>query len=327
MPISHDQVSDQVISRTPIPPASSYPPLQAVKPRVLIIDDEKANLKVLSEILREEVDIVLAANGPQGIRKATEYLPDLILLDVVMPQMDGFEVIAKLKQHQATSAIPVIFITALGDSRHEEKGLLLGARDYIQKPFHSTIVLARIRLHLELVQQRRMLEQLANIDPLTSLANRRKFEEILNREWLAAIREKSALSLVMIDIDNFKQFNDSHGHAVGDILLQEVAAVIAAQLRRPKDLVARYGGEEFVALLCASDHGSSRDIMESCRLHVASLMSPRLPQEPGLSVTISVGGYTCQPKMGDRIEDALKKADELLYQAKHQGKNQVVWNG
>lgn len=306
--------------------APFYSTMQVARPRVLIIDDEKANLKILGDMLRNEADILLATNGQQGIRKAIEYQPDLILLDVVMPQMDGFEVMARLRQQPSTSAIPVIFITALGDLRHEEKGLLLGACDYIQKPFHATIVLARVRLHLELAQQRRLLEQLASMDPLTSLANRRKFEEILHREWLACVRQQSLLSVVMIDIDNFKHFNDTHGHATGDILLQEVAAVLSAELKRPKDLVARYGGEEFVALLCDSDRDSSLDIMESCRRQVASLKSSRLTQHTGLSVTISVGGYSCIPQVEDSIEDALKKADQMLYLAKHQGKNRVIWH-
>lgn len=297
------------------------------KQRVLIIDDEKTNLKILSDILRDEVEIVLAKNGPQGIRKAGEFAPDLILLDVVMQDMDGFEVINHLKHDAATCAIPVIFITSLGDVSHEEKGLLLGACDYIQKPFHAAVVLARIKLHLQLARQRIMLEKLANIDPLTSVANRRRYNEVMHREWRVAMRNKSELSLVMVDIDNFKQFNDRHGHAIGDKILQEVAMQLTAQLKRPRDLVARYGGEEFVILLPEINKKGSMDVMESCRRAIETLQLEKPYSDAKHKVTVSIGGVTCQPSMNTRPEDALKLADDMLYLAKHQGKNRVLWFG
>ena len=172
--------------------------------RVLIIDDEKPNLMILSEILRDEVEVILAKDGIQGVDKAVRYQPDLILLDVMMPGMDGFKVIEQLRRDARTSAIPVIFISALADAGHEEQGLMLGACDYVHKPFHSAIILARVRLHLQLTKQRALLEQLAHIDPLTEIANRRRYEEVLLTEWNAASRSHTRLSLVMVDIDNFK---------------------------------------------------------------------------------------------------------------------------
>lgn len=227
--------------------------------RVLVIDDEKINLKIISGILRDEVDVVLAKSGEQGIRKAIEYQPDLILLDVLMPEMDGFETMMKLRHDVRTCAIPVIFITALNDASHEEKGLLLGASDYIQKPLHTTIVQARIRLHLELVKQRSMLERLAHIDPLTSLANRRKYKDVLTSEWQQAISEQKPMSIVVIDIDDFKQYNDCHGHASGDKVLQQVANVLSEHFYHDKGLVARYGGEEFVVLLPDCDQDTATE--------------------------------------------------------------------
>ncbi|GAA0362808.1 hypothetical protein GCM10009092_29020 [Bowmanella denitrificans] len=297
------------------------------KQRVLIIDDEKTNLKILSDILRDEVEVILAKDGPQGIRKAGEYAPDLILLDVVMQDMNGFDVISHLKHDATTSAIPVIFITSLGDVSHEEKGLLLGACDYIQKPFHAAIVLARIKLHLQLGRQRLMLEKLANIDPLTSVANRRRYDEVLHKEWRVAVRNKAPLSLVMIDIDNFKQFNDRHGHAAGDRVLQEVAQTLNEQLKRPRDLLARYGGEEFVVLLPDIDRAGSMEVMENCRLAIQALQLDHPFCENRQNVTISIGGITCSPTMKNRPEDSLKLADDMLYLAKHQGKNRVMWFG
>lgn len=293
------------------------------KQRVLIVDDNKSNLKILSDILRDEVELLLAQDGEQGVRKAAEYQPDLILLDVVMPGIDGFEVIRRLKQNAATYTIPVIFITSLNDSSHEEQGLLLGACDYINKPFHAAVVLARIKLHLQLARQRLMLEQLANIDPLTAVANRRKYEEVLSQEWRAACRSQNCLSLVMLDIDNFKLYNDHYGHAAGDKALQLVASTLAQELKRPFDFIARYGGEEFVIILPDTPATNSQSIIENCRQAVEQLQIPHLAT--GGVLTISAGGYSCRPAQHDASEWALKQADDLLYQAKRHGKNCVLW--
>jgi len=299
------------------------------KQRVLVIDDEKLNLKILRDILCDEVDVILAKNGRQGIEKAVEYTPDLILLDVVMPGMDGFETMTALRHDARTSAIPVIFVTALDDAGHEEKGLLLGAGDYIQKPFHVGIVQARVRLHLQLAQQRSMLERLANIDPLTTIANRRKYQEVLDVEWRAAIRDGSGLSLAVVDIDNFKQYNDNHGHAAGDRVLQQVAGVLSAQFKRPRDLVARYGGEEFVVLMPDSDREGAIDMLTRCGRAVENLQLFRPGTDCSDVVTVSIGGATCRPNPsatdGYDADKLFRIADEMLYLAKREGKNRVLW--
>lgn len=294
------------------------------KQRVLIVDDKKSNLKILSDILRDEVDVILAQDGEQGIRKAAEYQPDLILLDVVMPGIDGFEVISRLKHDANTCAIPVIFITSLNDVSHEEQGLLLGACDYINKPFHAAIVLARIKLHLQLARQRLLLEQLANIDPLTTVANRRKYEEILSQEWRAASRKQNLVSLVMLDVDNFKLYNDFYGHAAGDRVLQAVAKTLSAELKRPFDFIARYGGEEFVIILPETPPQASWQMIENCRQAIDNLKIPHQPTQGVL--TISAGGCTVRASAADSAEQALKQADDMLYEAKRQGKNRVLWS-
>ncbi|MFN6971304.1 MAG: diguanylate cyclase [Rheinheimera sp.] len=296
-----------------------------LKQRVLIIDDQKSNLKILSDILRDEVELFLAQDGEQGIRKAHEFMPDLILLDVVMPGIDGFEVIRRLKHDHATHLIPVIFITSLNDVAHEEQGFLLGACDYINKPFHAAVVLARVKLHLQLARQRRMLEQLANIDPLTSVANRRKYQEVLTQQWRDACRKRSCLSLVMLDVDNFKKYNDHYGHAAGDRVLQQIALTLTAELRRPFDFIARYGGEEFVIILPDTPAEDSYRIIEGCREAILQLQIPH--QATGGFVSISAGGYSCWPEQADEAISALalKQADDLLYEAKRQGKNRVLW--
>jgi diguanylate cyclase (GGDEF)-like protein len=295
------------------------------KQRVLIVDDQKANLKILSDMLRPEVDIVLAQDGEQGFRKACELRPDLILLDVLMPGIDGFEVIRRLKHEAVTSAIPVIFITALNDVSHEEQGLLLGACDYINKPFHSVIVKARIQLHLQLARQRLLLEQLAHLDPLTAIANRRKFEQVLLQEWRGAMRSQRPISLVMLDIDNFKLFNDQFGHAAGDRALQQVASTLNQQLKRPFDFIARYGGEEFVLVLPDTPALAGQQLVQQCLQAVLALQIPHLPANEVLS--LSAGGITFLPGQQDLAEQALAGADQMLYQAKHQGKNRVLWTG
>ncbi|SBS30821.1 Phytochrome-like protein cph2 [Marinomonas spartinae] len=294
--------------------------------RVLVIDDEIINLKVISSILRDDVDVILAKSGKQGIRKAIELTPDLILLDVMMPGMDGFEVMMQLRHDVRTCAIPIIFITALSNEIHEEKGLLLGANDYIQKPLHTNIVRARIQLHLKLVKQQRMLERLANIDPLTSLANRRKYQDAISMEWDLAITNQHHISLAIIDIDNFKQYNDCHGHAAGDCVLQQVASVFSKQFNHETYLVARYGGEEFVVLLPRLSKEESLTIVRNCLKAVEQLDLPYHADDKRVgTVTISVGGATCSPSSSHDIDEFFSSADKMLYLAKKEGKNRVYW--
>lgn len=295
------------------------------KPKVLVVDDEKANLKILSDLLQDEAQIHLAKCGEQALQKAERLKPDLILLDVIMPDLDGFEVIRRLKEDVNTKMIPVIFVTGLSDLSFEEKGLNLGACDYILKPFHSIIVKARVKLHLQLVKQRQMLERLALIDPLTAIANRRKYEEMLDIEWRAAMRANSQLSIAMIDIDNFKLFNDTFGHAAGDEVLEKVARMLSEQFSRARDFVARYGGEEFVVILPNTDKEGAQSIANRCRFAIEN-MAISHPESLHKCVTISMGGVSIVPSMNVTRDSVLAKADQLLYKAKQLGRNKVVWD-
>jgi diguanylate cyclase (GGDEF)-like protein len=293
---------------------------------ILVIDDEKANLKILSELFKSHVNIILAKNGTQGIEKAIKFKPDLILLDIIMPGMSGFEVIIQLKKNEETSAIPVIFITGLTDVVDESQGLALGATDYIQKPFHIDIVRARVNLHLKLAEQRIQLEQLANLDSLTCIPNRRKFYEMFELEWRVSVRENTSLSQIMIDIDYFKQYNDQYGHAAGDQALKMVAQIILKQLKRPFDFVARYGGEEFAVLLPNTPAQDAIRIMESCRQAVEDLKIEHKKNTVSKYLTISIGGVNCFPTQVMCSEETFKLADDMLYQAKREGRNCVVWH-
>ena len=293
--------------------------------RILIVDDEKSNLVVLSNLLKAEAQITLASNGKAALEKAQELKPDIILLDVVMPDQSGFDVIKQLKACEITRSIPVIFITALGDVDSEEKGFELGACDYISKPFHLGIVKARVKLHLTLARQCIMLEMLANVDPLTTIPNRRKFDEQMEAEWLVAQRSQQPLVMAMVDVDKFKQYNDHYGHAAGDQVLTLVAKALNEQLQRPRDFVARYGGEEFVIIIGDSDLTGAKAVLENCR-HAIEDLDIEHELSSHQKVTISAGAIICIPNHDITSAQALKQADSMLYHAKEHGRNQVCWN-
>ena len=295
------------------------------KQKVLIIDDEKTNLKILSGILKDEVEVILAKDGETGFCKAKELFPDLILLDVIMPKLTGFEVIEKLKNEASTSNIPVIFVTGQLDVQQEEKGLELGACDYIQKPFHVEILKARVRLHLRMAKQRDLLEKLANIDPLTSIANRRLYDQIFDSLWGKAIKQRQIFSLVVIDIDDFKKYNDFFGHAAGDRALEKVASAIAENLSSSNDFLARYGGEEFVALLPNTLACDAIKNMNTCLEAVANLKINHDPSAEHEFLTVSLGGVSYLPIVESCQDTLFKIADDMLFKAKSNGKNQVVW--
>lgn len=298
--------------------------------KVLIADDDAINRQVLAELLKPEYTVLLAKNGEQALERAARHVPDLILLDVMMPDMDGYDVLRRLRAQPETAQIAVIFVSGLDRPEDEATGLTLGAADYIAKPFNVTVVLARVALHLQLVRQRRMLERLANVDGLTELANRRRFDELYAVEWQRAQRSGSPLSLALLDIDCFKQYNDHYGHPAGDRALRALARTVAACLRRPADVAARYGGEEFVVLLPDTDPGHARVLMEHVCAAVVALKLPHAASQVAPVLTVSVGGATlAEAPPGDfrreSADDLFAAADGHLYRAKQAGRNRVVW--
>jgi diguanylate cyclase (GGDEF)-like protein len=296
----------------------------ASKPVILIVDDTPTNIQVLAEALRAEHRVKVAASGKAAFEViAKQGLPDLILLDVMMPDMDGYEVCRRLKEDPATQKVPVIFVTARNDTVDEELGLKLGAVDYIAKPFHLPIVLARVRNHIQLKRKTDLLESLALLDGLTNIPNRRRFDEHLESEWKRGIRSGAPLSIIMIDIDFFKHYNDHHGHGAGDVCLRKVADVLAVAVVRPGDLVARYGGEEFVALLPDTDAEGALQIAERLRGNVAALQIPHGHSEVDPFVTISLGVASCEPSTHSFPAELLEQADQQLYRAKSMGRNRV----
>ncbi|HEV2678805.1 MAG TPA: diguanylate cyclase [Aliidongia sp.] len=296
------------------------------KHRILIVDDAATNIEILNEVLGAEYDSLFAMDGVTALRLAVEQEPDLILLDVVMPGLDGHEVCRRLKADPRTKGIPVIFISGLSDESDEAKGLEIGAIDYITKPFSPPIVRARVRNHLQLKRYQDMLERLLVLDGLTGIANRRRFDEALEHEWLRSRRQGTTMSLIIIDVDCFKLYNDNYGHAAGDECLKRVANVLAEGVHRPSDLVARYGGEEFVVIMPETDAAGAIVIAETLRRSVLAMAQPHAFSTAGTVVSVSIGGATIIPAHHTQgAEELVKLADTRLYEAKNAGRNRVAW--
>lgn len=295
------------------------------KQRVLVVEDEKINRTVLVALLKDDYQVILAKTGEQALeRLASDDQIDVVLLDVLMPDMDGYEVLRHIKDNDATREIPVIFLTALNSTNDEEKGLRLGASDYIGKPFSPAIVKARVSNLARFVRQRKLLETLAGRDGLTEIPNRRAFDQALLQEIARSLRNGQNLSLALIDVDFFKQYNDHYGHAAGDNSLKLVAKTIAEALRRPNDLAARYGGEEFAVILPDSDAAGGQEVAESIRRRVRELGIEHTQSGAAPEVTVSIGGITVTGRQGS-AEELLVAADRQLYAAKQQGRNRIRW--
>ena len=208
-----------------------------VRPKLLVVDDQRINILVLNELFREDCDVFMATSGEQALQVCRAQLPDLVLLDVQMDGIDGYEVCRRLKADAESRNIPVIFITAQGGEADEVRGLQLGAVDFIAKPINPVIVRARVQTHLTLKLQSDILRSMALLDGLTGVANRRKFDEQLLRDWRQSQREQTSLSLILVDVDHFKRYNDHYGHQAGDAALQAVARVLTSTLRDRKSVV------------------------------------------------------------------------------------------
>ena len=292
--------------------------------KILIVDDSALQAAQLKSILKDEYKVTAVNTAEEGLRQASAGDYSLILLDVVMPGMDGFTLLKKLQEEIITRSVPVILITSLADIQHEQHGLTLGAVDYITKPFHPLIVNARVHTHIKLYQYRKQVEYQSMTDQLTGIANRRRYEGYSLEKWHEAIRLKIPFSICMFDIDHFKRYNDTFGHPAGDKVIAAVANVLSQRLRRSTDFVARYGGEEFVAVVLGGGAPAVFEHIRTIRQEVEKLHIPHSPQVSPW-VTISGGGVTAIPKNGDEYGVFLKIADAMLYDAKKFGRNRVVW--
>ena len=296
--------------------------MESKKNSVLIVDDANANIVALTDILKSGYTIYAAKNGQKAVQLAEEFMPDLILLDIVMPEMDGYEIIAALKSSEKSKDIPVIFITSLSDSGNEEKGLELGAADYISKPFSPAIVRFRVGNQIRILELIRNNERLSLEDQLTGLPNRRCFDRQIDREWKRAARDKTFLSVLLMDIDKFKNYNDTYGHQQGDAAIQSFAKTLDRTLKRPGDFSARWGGEEFIALLANTELKNALDIAEQIRKKTEDT---EVPCSDGFitKLTVSIGVNTYRPGDNNTIDSLISGADTALYTAKNKGRNMV----
>lgn len=292
--------------------------------QILIVDDERCNRQVLSDIIEQEHDALCAESGQQALELVTNRPIDLILLDVLMPEMDGYEVCRRLKESPDTARIPVLFVTSKNDPRDETRGLNVGAIDYLIKPVHPSVILARVRNHLALKQYADLLARQSFLDGLTGIPNRRYLDEMLDKEWRRALREEQFLSLLLIDIDFFKRYNDLYGHPAGDDCLRRVAAALSHSVSRGSDLVARYGGEEFTILLPGDDAAGAVTVAERAMAAISALQIVHLHSEVSALLTISIGSATALPCRDMTPATLLQMADRALYQAKEQGRNRYV---
>lgn len=292
---------------------------------ILVVDDSPDNLQVLTAVLKDQYRVKVAINGERALSLASDDPPpDLVLLDVMMPGMDGYEVCRRLKNNPKTASIPVLFVSSRDEEEDEAYGLSLGAIDYIVKPIRPSIVQARVRNHIDLKRSRDLLERLTTVDHLTGIHNRRRFDDYLEAEWKRAVREHEPIALIAIDIDHFKAYNDHYGHPSGDRCLAAVASALRSSATRLTDLVARCGGEEFGCILPATDPDGALSIAEDMLRKVADLAIAHERSPVGGQISISLGVTSVLPQPDSSVARLVETADRALYEAKMAGRNRVI---
>jgi len=293
----------------------------AVDGRILVVDDAMENIQILNAALEGEQEVLFALDGARAIEMARTQRPDLILLDAVMPGMDGYAVCAALRSAADTRDIPVIFVTSLKSPEDETRALAAGAADFITKPINACVVRARVRTQLTVKRQADALRALTLTDALTGVANRRAFDERLDAEWRRCARAGLPVALVLVDVDHFKLYNDHYGHQAGDACLAQVGAAMRRVAGRPQDLVARYGGEEFAFLLPQLDAQGAAGVARKLRAEMAQLAMPHAHSPTADKLTLSIGIASLVPHEGQAPGALVRAADAQLYLAKTDGRN------
>ncbi|MDG2033186.1 MAG: diguanylate cyclase [Rhodospirillales bacterium] len=298
--------------------------METQRGKILIVGEYTDIFNIIEVLFGETHVILTARSGKHGLAMVIEETPDLILLDVKLPDMDGYQVCSWLKSAAETENIPVIFLTAESGAKEELAGLNMGAIDYISKSTSPQIVEARIRNHLSQKRQLDKLEIMSAVDALTGVPNRRRFDEYMDQEWRRGNRDQYSLALLMIDIDHFKKYNDTYGHQKGDECLRLVAHEIQQHLRRPSDMVARYGGEEFSIILPDTPLAAALALADRIRSGVEDLNLEHTGSEPFGHITISIGVATKVPKTDHSIVSFIEAADKNLYTSKDRGRNRIT---
>ena len=308
--------------------------------KILLVDDDPAIIQMMAAILAGVAELRFATNGADALALARDVVPDLMLLDAEMPGMSGFQVCEQLKADAALADVPIIFVTGHNEVSFEVAGFGLGAVDFIAKPVSPPLLLARVRTQLRVKRLADELRRLSTIDPLTGVANRRRFDEALQHEWKRARRSGDPISLLMIDVDHFKKFNDRYGHPAGDTCLQAVAQSLVDASLRPADLVARFGGEEFAMLLPHTLRGGAEHVAHRVLGAIEARAVEHVASSTARHITVSIGvacyddaSATWLPPSaesrfgGDAAQqdsaDLLRAADLALYAAKHAGRAQA----
>lgn len=297
--------------------------ISSTRASVLVVDDQAANIQLLYALLESDYDVQMAIGGADALHLIDENPPDLILLDIQMPGISGYDVCSQLKASDLTRHIPIIFVTAQTTSEEETRCLKMGAVDFVAKPFNPEVVKARVRTHAQLKQQSDLLRAMAYIDGLTGLANRRHFGIALEAEWRRCRRNQSPLAALLIDLDHFKQYNDHYGHQAGDACLMAVAQQMAKHSARSHDLLARYGGEEIVFLMPECDLPGAMAKAESMRQSVETMKIEHVKSSTAPTVTVSIGAHSLIPSGEQQPSVLVEIADQQLYRAKAQGRNRV----
>jgi diguanylate cyclase (GGDEF)-like protein len=323
------------------------------KENILIVEEENNGMTILSSLLTQSgYQVRQVVDTQMALRTAQISQPDLILLEIKEPQSEGYEVCKRLKSEAKTQQIPVIFLGSVNEVFDRVTALALGATDYITKPCHWQEILIRVENHLnslrqqkELLAENAKLQQelehclmaeaslersneelmlLATLDSLTQVANRRRFDEYIYQEWRRLIRYKEPISLILCDVDFFKDFNDRYGHQSGDNCLQQIAQAIRRVIKRPADLVARYGGEEFAVILPNTNIQGAVYVAEMIQLEIQLLKIPHAFSQISSYITLSLGVATMIPSLDMNPGGLIAVADLALYEAKHQGRDRIV---
>ena len=293
----------------------------ALNGRILVVDDAMENIQILHAALQDEHEVLFALDGAKALELARAQRPDLILLDAVMPDMDGHRVLAALRAEMSTRDIPVIFVTALSSPEDETGALEAGAADFISKPVNAAVVRARVRTQLTVKRQADALRALTLTDSLTGVANRRAFSQRIESEWRRCNRAQLPMALILADIDHFKMYNDRYGHQAGDACLEQVARAMARTAGRAQDLVARYGGEEFAILLPQLDAAGAERVAQRLLAELAGMAIPHAASPTCPVLTVSMGIAAVVPVVGQTSAALIRAADAALYQAKAAGRN------
>jgi diguanylate cyclase (GGDEF)-like protein len=293
--------------------------------KVLIIEDSPLTVRILSDMLRVDYEVLTAFSGSDGLEIAFRENPDIIILDVVMNGMNGYEVCKRLKQNNLTQNIPVIFISSLDEMDDERKGLEAGAIDYITKPFSEPIVKIRIKNHLELKWNRDILYELSSLDGLTSVYNRRYFDNKIDQVWKESIINNKHLSFILIDIDKFKLYNDNFGHLEGDECLKLVAANIKNCVTEDNFIISRFNGDTFACILPETDIDAALPTANRIQKRIHDLKIPFSASTTSEVLTVSIALTTIKPNKNVILTNFLKTTDDLLLKAKKNGRNQVLF--